>query len=116
MKALRILLVLLLCAALPWSAGAAMLDELRCPDHSLVGLTGGGMPHAADPGCGCVVKCRCAQHCAAAAAAAVLHRPVLLPVFAQGNAAVPGGYVARLPDVRAATPFRPPIPAPPGAA
>jgi hypothetical protein len=123
-KALRILLVLLLSAALPWSAGAAMLDDLQCPQHGPGGLAGGGMqhdhaampPHDVDPDCACAVKCRCQQHCAAVAAAAVLPPPVRLLAFAYGSAAMPGGYAARLPDVRAGSVFRPPIAAPPGAA
>ena len=130
MKTLRTLLVLLLVVALPWSAGATMRENLHCHHDGLGALIDGAPQHdyaamshhgqstgqSADQGCDCEVKCQCQHHCASGTGIAGLGLIVPALSFASGAEIATVPYAAWIPSHLDASPFRPPIAAPPGAA
>jgi hypothetical protein len=123
---LRTLLVLLLVVALPWSAGATMRENLHCHHDGLGALIGvtpqhdhAGMGHHGqniDQGCDCEVKCHCQHHCASGTGIAGLGLVTPTLSFASNTGAATAPYAAWIPSIQDASPFRPPIAAPPGAA
>lgn len=125
-KKLRVMLVLLLVVALPWSAGADMRENLHCHHDGLGALLDSaphhdhaGMSHhdqAADQGCDCEVKCHCQHHCASGAGVAMPSLATAALSLVSSDEAATGPYIAWIPQAQGSSPFRPPIVAPPGAA
>jgi hypothetical protein len=111
MKHLRAFCLLLLCLSLPASAAADYGAGLGCA-HDGLGML---QSHHADGDCPCAVKCSCARHCAVGGSAAPgSHAPALaLPVIRAVTLPPMCGRAVAAP---LASPFRPPIAAPLGAA
>lgn len=126
MNTLRTLLVLLLLVALPWSASATMRENLHCHHDGLGALIDNAPQHDhaamthhaqnADQGCDCEVKCHCQHHCASGTGIVGLGLITPALSFASGAEAATAIYAAWIPSLLDASPFRPPIAAPPGAA
>ena len=109
MKHLRALCLLLLCLSLPASAAADYVAGLGCAHDGVGALT---QVHHADGDCPCAVKCSCQQHCAVGGGAALGPSLVLPAVRAES----PQPAYSRSAAAPRASPFRPPIAAPAGAA